>query len=85
MGNGSGTTESDYVNGLAFATGIDGAAWDLNRLRAGGLTATSFTNAFVDVKVEEITSQIPEPTTLALMGLGLAGLGYRRHRSKIAA
>lgn len=24
--------------------------------------------------------QIPEPATLALMGLGLAGIGYRRHR-----
>jgi len=29
-------------------------------------------------------SSIPEPATLALMGLGLAGIGYRRHRSKIA-
>ncbi len=27
---------------------------------------------------------IPEPTTLALMGLGLASIGYRRHRSKTA-
>ncbi len=27
---------------------------------------------------------IPEPAALALMGFGLAGIGYRRHRSKIA-
>jgi len=29
--------------------------------------------------------RVPEPTTFALMGLGLAGIGYRRHRSKKAA
>ncbi len=29
--------------------------------------------------------QIPEPVTITLLGLGLAGIGYRRHRSKIAA
>ena len=30
------------------------------------------------------TSGVPEPTTLALMGLGLAGLGYRRKRKLTA-
>lgn len=31
------------------------------------------------------TGQVPEPTTLALIGLGLAGIGYRRQRGKRAA
>lgn len=79
-----GTTETDFVD-LAWATG--GAAWDLNQLRAGGLTATSFTNAFVDVKVKEIIISTPEPGSLALIGLGLLGMGFAKKRSarKLAA
>ncbi len=50
-----GTTVEDYVN-LALATG--GAAWDLNQLREGGLTATSFTEAFVNIKAEEVSQQL---------------------------
>jgi hypothetical protein len=78
----SGSGIADYVN-LALASG--GAAWNLNLLRAGGSTATSFTAAFVDIKVQEITTppgQIPEPSTYALMlaGLGLLGFMARRKR-----
>lgn len=52
----AGTTGVDYID-LAFALG--GGAWDLTQLRAGGLTATSFTKAFVDAKTERIVSQLP--------------------------
>jgi len=31
-------------------------------------------------RIEYTPSSVPEPTTLALMGLGLAGVGYRRRR-----
>ena len=79
--SGYGTTIADYVD-LALGTG--GAAWDLNQLRAGGDTAVSFTNAFVDIKVEEIQEQIiPEPNTLLLLGAGLIGV-FALGRKKVA-
>ena len=76
--SGSGTSIADYV-GLAINSG--GAAWDLNQLRAGGLTAMSFTNAFVDIKVQEITG-VPEPTTVAFLGLGILSMGMLRKQKK---
>ena len=44
----------DYI---ALANATNGASWDLGLLRAGGVSAESFTNAFIDVKVDEILEQ----------------------------
>ena len=68
-----GTTELDYID-LALDSG--GAGWNLNQLRDGGLTGTSFSNAFIDAKVEEIKNQqIPEPgLVLGLLSAGVLGV-----------
>ncbi|OZH52391.1 hypothetical protein AFK68_21660 [Hydrocoleum sp. CS-953] len=69
-------TEADYID-LALASG--GAGWNLNQLRVGGSTATSFTSAFIDIKVEEMQQQqqhkrVPEPVSvLGLLGVGVLG------------
>jgi hypothetical protein len=78
--NGADTTYEDYVQ-MAWATG--GAGWDLNQLRAGGVTAASFTEAFVDIKVQEIIVQpVPEGgSTIALLGAVLIGFLVIRRRA----
>jgi hypothetical protein len=79
---GDGTTVADYYD-MALASG--GAGWDLNKLRAGGNTATSFTAAFVDLKVGEIQQQEPSGApdggaTMLLLGGGLCALTVLRRR-----
>lgn len=53
VAGGSGTTVDDYVN-LSFAT--QGIVSDLNQLRLGGDTATSFSNALLQSLVSSVTA-----------------------------
>ena len=48
-----GSTYEDYVE-LSFTT--QGVAWDLNQLREGGDYSIAFTNAFTQVKIDEVMS-----------------------------
>ena len=54
-------------------------AFESGQLNIFELSGTQEINGSLDVVFE---SQIPEPTTLALMGLGMAGLGIMRRRKK---
>lgn len=79
------TGSIDDYGTLALASG--GAVWDLNQLRLGGLTATSFTAAFVDVKIQEtidVIVSVAEPGTFALLALGLVGIAASRRKQQIA-
>jgi len=80
--SGFGPKIADYVN---LAVGTGGAAWDLNYLRNGGADASSFSSAFIAIKVNEITQQpviTPEPATMALIGPVLIGIGAIVKRRK---
>lgn len=64
----------------------------LDIISAGGSTytdptgliaaGTDFGNVAVglDTNIQNLRSSVPEPTTLAMLGLGLAGLGWQRRR-----
>lgn len=79
-----------YTFGLSWAAGTT-AACDLSALSddpAGGSSAqctwaASAGIAYIDVRFKQMRMDIPEPGTLALFGLGLAGLVAARRKRKI--
>lgn len=72
------TTAEDRFYGVINATGISSIF--IKGTGAGGLEVDHLQYGLE----ANGTGSVPEPTTLALMGFGLAGIGYRRKKQKAA-
>ncbi len=76
--NCTGDPSGDFCNWTAVGVTFDGIAKSINF--GGTANQTGFDNITFGSEIPGDGTEVPEPTTLALLGLGLAGLGLVRRR-----
>jgi hypothetical protein len=77
----AGSTSTFYVSGYR----VDVTPLELAMPEAGSLGPQTPGNIQARFDVTEAPPPVPEPITMALVGMGIAGLGgYIRHRTKVA-
>ena len=85
IGNSLGNiTANDSTSGLLLSLNL-GGIHSIHLTQNSASTPFDGTIGFDNLSFNQVQpAGVPEPTTLALMGLGLAGIGYRRRQLKKA-